>query len=141
MSKTKPRRKLSEVSSTREGVWIFTICVKYLSKLSRLEFIGGGWSMNDEAAAHYTAIIDNMSFGVQFFQNTFGKCGRPKIAWQIDPFGHGREQANLFARMGYDGLFFGRLDYQVEFELRSKQNFFRIERREWSWMGIHRAWR
>ena len=34
----------------------------------RLEFIGGGWSMNDEAAAHYTAIIDNMSFGVQFFQ-------------------------------------------------------------------------
>ena len=24
--------------------------------------------MNDEAAAHYTAIIDNMSFGVQFFQ-------------------------------------------------------------------------
>ena len=63
--------------------------------------------MNDEAAAHYTAIIDNMSFGVQFFQvndacnlilfrnfflfqGTFGKCGRPKIAWQIDPFGHGR---------------------------------------------------
>ena len=36
--------------------------------LPRLEFIGGGWSMNDEAAAHYTAIIDNMSFGIQFFQ-------------------------------------------------------------------------
>jgi lysosomal alpha-mannosidase len=28
-----------------------------------LEFIGGGWSMNDEAATHYTAIIDNMSYG------------------------------------------------------------------------------
>ena len=79
--------------------------------------------MNDEAAAHYTAIIDNMSFGVQFFQGTFGTCGRPKIAWQIDPFGHGREQANLLARMGYDGLFFGRLDYQVHFVLRgSKQH-------------------
>ena len=77
--------------------------------------------MNDEAAAHYTAIIDNMSFGVQFFQGTFGTCGRPKIAWQIDPFGHGREQANLFARMGYDGLFFGRLDYQVHFVLRGFQ--------------------
>ena len=33
--------------------------------LSRLEFIGGGWNMNDEAAAHYTAIIDNMSFGMK----------------------------------------------------------------------------
>ena len=122
-------------------IFILFALTASLMFLSRLEFIGGGWSMNDEAAAHYTAIIDNMSFGVQFFQDTFGKCGRPKIAWQIDPFGHGREQANLFARMGYDGLFFGRLDYQVEFDLRSKQNFFRIERREWGWMGIHRAWR
>lgn len=32
--------------------------------------------------------------------------------WQIDPFGHSREQASLFARMGFDGLFIGRLDYQ-----------------------------
>ena len=100
--------------------------------------------MNDEAAAHYTAIIDNMSFGVGFFQGTFGKCGRPKIAWQIDPFGHGREQANLFARMGYDGLFFGRLDYQVPsfwFIGQSREKLRRIERREWVWMGIHLAWR
>ena len=87
--------------------------VQDLVNAGRLEFIGGGWSMNDEAAAHYTAIIDNMSFGVKFFQGAFGPCGRPRIAWQIDPFGHSREQANLFARMGYDGLFFGRLDYQV----------------------------
>ena len=72
--------------------------------------------MNDEAAAHYTAIIDNMSFGMKFFQDIFGLCGRPRVAWQIDPFGHSREQANIFARMGFDGLFFGRLDYQVKLD-------------------------
>ena len=40
-----------------------------------------------------------------------GECARPRIAWQIDPFGHSKEQASLFAEMGMDGLFFGRLDY------------------------------
>jgi len=44
--------------------------------------------------------------------DTFGECGRPKIGWQIDPFGHSREMASMFAQMGFDGLFFGRLDYQ-----------------------------
>ena len=40
-----------------------------------------------------------------------GECARPRIAWQIDPFGHSKEQGSLFAEMGMDGLFFGRLDY------------------------------
>jgi len=44
--------------------------------------------------------------------DTFGKCGQPRIGWQIDPFGHSREMASIFARMGFDGLLFGRLDYQ-----------------------------
>ena len=40
--------------------------VKNLVNEGRLEFIGGGWSMNDEAAAHYIAIIDNMSMGIRY---------------------------------------------------------------------------
>lgn len=94
-----------EQTKEKQGV------VKNLVEEGRLEFIGGGWSMNDEAAAHYTAIIDNMSYGIKFFSDNFGKCGRPRVSWQIDPFGHSQEQANIFAKMGFDGLFFGRLDY------------------------------
>nr|XP_054773822.1 lysosomal alpha-mannosidase-like isoform X1 [Lytechinus pictus] len=77
----------------------------------RLEFINGGWSMNDEACTHYNAIIDQMSEGLRFLLNTFGKCGIPRVAWHIDPFGHSKEQASLFAQMGFDGFFFGRLSY------------------------------
>lgn len=44
--------------------------------------------------------------------DTFGQCGAPRIGWQIDPFGHSRETASIMARLGFDALFFGRLDYR-----------------------------
>ncbi|XP_055937632.1 lysosomal alpha-mannosidase-like [Argiope bruennichi] len=86
--------------------------VRRLVNDGRLEFISGGWSMNDEATTHYLAIIDQMTLGLRFLNETFGVCGRPKVGWQIDTFGHSREQASLFAQMKFDGLFLGRLHYQ-----------------------------
>ncbi|KAM4611334.1 lysosomal alpha-mannosidase [Polymixia lowei] len=86
--------------------------VKQLVDEGRLEFVNGGWCMSDEATTHYSAVIDQMTMGLRFLNETFGACGRPRVAWHIDPFGHAREHASMFAQMGYDGFFFGRLDYQ-----------------------------
>ena len=86
--------------------------VKDLVEEGQLEFTGGGWSMNDEGASHYAAIIDNMGLGLRKLNDTFGQCGAPKIGWQIDPFGHSIEQANIFTKLGFDGLFFARLDWR-----------------------------
>ncbi|XP_032991035.1 lysosomal alpha-mannosidase isoform X1 [Rhinolophus ferrumequinum] len=94
--------------------------VRDLVRQGRLEFANGGWVMNDEAAAHYGAIIDQMTLGLRFLEDTFGNDGRPRVAWHIDPFGHSREQASLFAQMGFDGLFFGRLDYQDKWVRKEK---------------------
>lgn len=63
------------------------------------------------AAAHYNAIIDQMTYGLRFIDDTFGPDARPVVAWQIDPFGHSAEQASLFSLMSFDGLFFGRIDF------------------------------
>ena len=68
--------------------------------------------MNDEGASHYTAMLEQNGFGLQWLQREFGNCGRPHGAWQIDPFGHSRTQAELFALMGYDSVYFARMDYQ-----------------------------
>ena len=86
--------------------------VKMLVQEGRLEFIGGAWSMNDEATTHYQSIIDQFTWGLRRLNDTFGECGRPKIGWQIDPFGHAQEQASMFSQMAYDGLFLGRIHYK-----------------------------
>jgi lysosomal alpha-mannosidase len=57
-------------------------------KSGRLEFINGGWVMNDEATPHYQDLIDNMRMGMQFIKEEFGEQFVPKVAWYIDPFGH-----------------------------------------------------
>uniref|UniRef100_A0A1Y1KZL6 Alpha-mannosidase n=1 Tax=Photinus pyralis TaxID=7054 RepID=A0A1Y1KZL6_PHOPY len=86
--------------------------VRQLVNNGQLVIVGGGWSMNDEAAAHYQSIIDQFTYGIRFMEDTLGKCARPKIGWQIDPFGHTREMASIFNEMGYDAIFFARLDYR-----------------------------
>lgn len=78
----------------------------------RLEIINGAWSMNDEAASHYQSTVDQFTLGLRYLQDNLGKCARPKISWQIDPFGHSREQASLSTQFGFDGFYFARLDYR-----------------------------
>ncbi|NXP83343.1 MA2B1 mannosidase, partial [Ramphastos sulfuratus] len=68
--------------------------------------------MGDEATTHYAPSIEQLALGRRFLRRHLGSCGVPRVAWQIDPFGHSREMAAIFAQMGYDGLFVGRVDYQ-----------------------------
>lgn len=130
-----PDRKFIQVESYFFKKWWFLQdedtrnAVRKLVDNGQLQMVGGAWSMNDEAAAHYQSIIDNFSIGLRLLNDTFGECGRPTIGWQIDPFGHSREQASIFAQMGFDGFFFGRLDW------RDKNARFRSKTTEMIWEG------
>lgn len=86
--------------------------LKELVNNGQIEFIGGGWSMNDEAVTNYQSIVDQMTWGLRKLNDCFGECGRPKIGWQIDPFGHSSEMASIFAQLGYDGVILGRIDFE-----------------------------
>ncbi|GMY12972.1 alpha-mannosidase At3g26720-like [Fagus crenata] len=85
--------------------------VKELVNSGQLEFINGGMCMHDEATPHYIDLIDQTTLGHQFIKGEFGKV--PRVGWQIDPFGHSAVQAYLLgAELGFDSLFFARIDYQ-----------------------------
>ncbi|XP_016979617.1 lysosomal alpha-mannosidase [Drosophila rhopaloa] len=111
-----PRRRFIQVETAFFAKWwedqseIKKQLVKKLVNEGRLEFTGGAWSMNDEAAVNYQSVIDQFAVGLKFLNDNFGVCGRPRVGWQIDAFGHSREQASMFAQMGFDGQFFARMD-------------------------------
>ncbi|EFJ34782.1 hypothetical protein SELMODRAFT_266756 [Selaginella moellendorffii] len=85
--------------------------VKELIHSGRLELINGGWCMHDEAATHYIDMIEQTTLGHKYIKEQFGVT--PRIGWQIDPFGHSAVQAYLLgAELGFDALFFARIDYQ-----------------------------
>lgn len=39
--------------------------VRELVSEGRLEFAGGAWSMNDEAAVHYHSVVDQLTWGLR----------------------------------------------------------------------------
>eukprot|EP00047_Mylnosiga_fluctuans_P023990 m.150634 g.150634 ORF g.150634 m.150634 type:complete len:975 (+) comp9747_c0_seq2:15-2939(+) len=78
----------------------------------QLEFINAGWCMSDEASPYYVDMVDQQTLGHQFLLKEFGTAAIPHTGWQIDPFGHSAFMATLYALMGFNSWFFGRIDYQ-----------------------------
>ncbi|KAF7252220.1 hypothetical protein EG68_08263, partial [Paragonimus skrjabini miyazakii] len=91
--------------------------VHELVQSGRLQFALGGWVMADEATVYYGDEIDQLTKGRDLLKRLFGSCGRPRVSWQIDAFGHARDNADLFLQASYDSIFFQRIHY-VEKEQR-----------------------
>ncbi|KAH6942206.1 hypothetical protein HPB50_001775 [Hyalomma asiaticum] len=90
---------------------VFRIIFRKFVAEGRVELVSGGMVMNDEATTHYSDILDQMTLGMRWINATFGACALPRAVWQLDSYGHSREQAALFAQMGFDGLFLGRVHH------------------------------
>ncbi|CAH8671029.1 unnamed protein product [Schistosoma curassoni] len=101
--------------------------VKNLIQSGQLQFALGGWSMADEATVYYSDAIDQLTYGHIILKQLFGECGRPLVAWQIDPFGHSRDHSDLFQDAGFDAVYFQRIDY------REKQKRKRLKQLEVLW--------
>ena len=58
--------------------------------------------------------------GHKFLKDEFNYL--PRVGWQIDPFGHSNTHAWLSSAVGFDSLFFGRIDYQDRAKRMAEKN-------------------
>nr|GLL26638.1 alpha-mannosidase 2 [Ipomoea trifida] len=95
----------------------------------QLEIVGGGWVMNDEANSHYYAIIEQMTEGNMWLNETCGVI--PKNSWVIDPFGYSPTMAYLLRRMGFENMLIQRTHYELKKELALHKNLEYVWRQSW----------
>jgi len=92
---------------------------KQLVAEKRLDFVTGGWVMNDEASVTARATRWHLQEGREWLQKTFGIT--PQYSWAIDPFGHSAGQAQVLKELGYKGMLIQRVHYAVKKQLAQKQ--------------------
>ena len=110
-----PKRKFSQTEIYYFNKWWTEsaddktkLIVKKLVKQGRFEFLNGGWVASDEACPTFEDLILNIATGHEFLRREFGVI--PKIAWHCDPFGHSAAVADLFSQIGFEAMFFSRID-------------------------------
>ena len=84
--------------------------IKKFVQNGQLEFVHGGMVSTDEATTNYADIIRNFEAGHDFLKSEFGI--KPKVGWQLDPFGHSAANAELMAQMGLEAVFMARINEQ-----------------------------
>ena len=91
--------------------------VRKLIKDGQLDLVGGGWSAPDEATTTYDQLLDNFMTGQQWLQKEFGV--HPTVSWQVDAFGESSGYARLARDVGFDAMFFSRVDIAEKKEMRA----------------------
>jgi hypothetical protein len=79
-------------------------------KSGQFEFVGAGWSQNDEVTTAYYDVIDNQVTGHEYLRRLGLECPQPgrcvRVGWQIDMFaGFSGATPSLWAMAGYDAMF------------------------------------
>ncbi|CAI2371631.1 unnamed protein product [Moneuplotes crassus] len=86
----------------------------------RWQFMGGGWVMNDESLTVYKNAMLQIETGIKFLEETFNV--RPRIGYQIDPFGNSAVTPSILSALGYEGVVLSRIGTTFDWDLETSEN-------------------
>uniref|UniRef100_A0A1B0CQQ4 Alpha-mannosidase n=1 Tax=Lutzomyia longipalpis TaxID=7200 RepID=A0A1B0CQQ4_LUTLO len=86
--------------------------VKRIVQRKQLEFVTGGWVMNDEANAHWVAILQQLTEGQTWLKTNLNVT--PTSSWAIDPFGYTPTMPYILKGSGMKHLLIQRTHYSVK---------------------------
>jgi len=84
--------------------------IRNLVKAGRWHVIGGWYVQPDCNLPSGESFVRQIAAGLTYFGGRFGV--RPRVAFNVDPFGHSRGLVQLLAKSGYTGYLFCRPDAQ-----------------------------
>lgn len=95
----------------------------------RLEIVGGGWVLTDEANCHYSAIVDQMVEGHRWLRENIGFI--PRNSWSLDSFGYSSLHPYLYRRIGYENAVVQRVSDNVKDRLQHRRGLEFYWRQVW----------
>lgn len=96
-----------------------------LTSGNQLEFVTGGWVMNDEASTHWISTVQQMTHGHQWLKMNLNYT--PRSHWAVDSFGYSATQAMLLKKMGLKNMLIQRVHHVI------KKNFAKELNLEFRW--------
>lgn len=78
-------------------------------------------SAPDEAVTNADDIIDNFMSGHKFLRQELD-IEDPSVSWQLDSFGVSKGYARLAKDIGFDAMFFSRIDTDEKIKLQHEQD-------------------
>ena len=84
--------------------------IRTLVRAGRWHVIGGWYLQPDCNLPSGESFVRQITTGLRYFREKFGV--RPRVAFNVDPFGHGRGLVQVLKQAGYTGYLFCRPDAQ-----------------------------
>ena len=86
--------------------------IRQMIASGQLEIVEGGIVQPDEATTNYADVLRNFAAGHDWLMETFGI--KPKVGWQLDPWGHSSAMAMIFAELGLESMYMARIEPAIK---------------------------